>query len=129
MAPERNIHFLSHGSSNPSTTSGSGNTGGSFGSQHSGGHKLQLLSPDERILFLAYCLIADGKWLCASVTDERGSLLDTTLINLNVPSEDTLPPLEQQKEWKHKERHSQIADALQRLWLFVRCVVSFITIL
>nr|CAD2188210.1 unnamed protein product [Meloidogyne enterolobii] len=123
LAPERNIHFLSHGSSNPSTTSGSGNTGGSFGSQHSGGHKLQLLSPDERILFLAYCLIADGKWLCASVTDERGSLLDTTLINLNVPSEDTLPPLEQQKEWKHKERHSQIADALQRLWLFVRSVM------
>ncbi|CAK5081745.1 unnamed protein product [Meloidogyne enterolobii] len=123
LAPERNIHFLSHGSSNPSTTSGSGNTGGSFGGQQSGGHKLQLLSPDERILFLAYCLIADGKWLCASVTDERGSLLDTTLINLNVPSEDTLPPLEQQKEWKHKERHSQIADALQRLWLFVRSVM------
>jgi hypothetical protein len=108
------------------TTGNSGNVG-SGGGQHSltVGHKLQLLNADERVLFLAYCLIADGNWLCASVTDERGSLLDTAFINLNVPSEDSLPSLEPQKEWRHRERHSQIADALQRLWLFVRSVVSF----
>lgn len=89
---------------------------------------MQLLNSDERILFLAYCLIADGKWLCASVTDERGSLLDTALINLNVPSEDSLPPLEPQKEWRHRERHSQISDALQRLWLFIRSIVSYLSL-
>ncbi|KAL3083455.1 hypothetical protein niasHS_011257 [Heterodera schachtii] len=82
-----------------------------------------LLCPEgERVLFLAYCILPGDDWLCAAVTDERGTLLDTTLINL------WCPQLAQStagmgKEWRHRQRHSQIADALQRLWMFAQSVM------
>ncbi|KAG5450511.1 mediator complex subunit Srb9 [Clonorchis sinensis] len=38
------------------------------------------------VLFVAYCLSQDQQWLLASFTDEQGSLLDQTLINIRVPS-------------------------------------------
>ncbi|KAJ8725939.1 hypothetical protein PYW08_004122 [Mythimna loreyi] len=37
------------------------------------------------VLFLAYCLSHDQRWLLASATDARGELLDTAAINIHVP--------------------------------------------
>ncbi|KAJ0180779.1 hypothetical protein K1T71_004183 [Dendrolimus kikuchii] len=37
------------------------------------------------VLFLAYCLSHDQRWLLAAATDARGELLDTAAINIHVP--------------------------------------------
>ncbi|CAH2990440.1 unnamed protein product [Chilo suppressalis] len=37
------------------------------------------------VLFLAYCLSHDQRWLLAAATDARGELLDTAAINVHVP--------------------------------------------
>lgn len=92
-----------------------------------------LLCPEgERVLLVAYCLLpaaadygmqpddCSSEWLCAAATDERGALLDTALINISAPQ---LPPPAQGKEWRPRQRHSQIADALQRLWQFAQSVM------
>jgi hypothetical protein len=120
LAPARSINLLPS-SSNYSSNINHQNS--NTAQTASNGHKLQLLNPEERVLFLAYCLLPNNDWLCAAVTDERGALLDTTLINIAVPP-GSLPPAEANKEWRIKKRHSQIADAIQRLWLFVQSVVS-----
>lgn len=88
-----------------------------------GNNKLPpLLCPEgERVLLLAYCLLPGDDWLCAGVTDERGALLDTALINLRPATQDV--PKQPGKEWRHRLRHSQIADALQRLWQFAQGVM------
>ncbi|OWR52508.1 hypothetical protein KGM_209621 [Danaus plexippus plexippus] len=38
------------------------------------------------VLFLAYCLSHDQRWLLAAATDGRGELLDTAAINIHVPA-------------------------------------------
>ncbi|XP_072944044.1 mediator of RNA polymerase II transcription subunit 13 [Epargyreus clarus] len=38
------------------------------------------------VLFLAYCLSHDQRWLLAAATDARGELLDTAAINIHVPA-------------------------------------------
>ncbi|XP_068630122.1 mediator of RNA polymerase II transcription subunit 13 isoform X2 [Battus philenor] len=38
------------------------------------------------VLFVAYCLSHDQRWLLAAATDARGELLDTAAINIHVPS-------------------------------------------
>lgn len=37
-------------------------------------------------LFVCYCLTEDQKWLVASCSNERGDLLETTVINIEVPN-------------------------------------------
>ncbi|XP_041976990.1 mediator of RNA polymerase II transcription subunit 13 isoform X2 [Aricia agestis] len=37
------------------------------------------------VLYVAYCLSHDQRWLLASATDARGELLDTAAINIHVP--------------------------------------------
>ncbi|CAG9784039.1 unnamed protein product [Diatraea saccharalis] len=37
------------------------------------------------VLYLAYCLSHDQRWLLAAATDARGELLDTAAINIHVP--------------------------------------------
>lgn len=41
---------------------------------------------DCAVLFLAYCLSHDQRWLLAAATDARGELLDTALIDIHVPA-------------------------------------------
>uniref|UniRef100_A0A183C4A1 Mediator of RNA polymerase II transcription subunit 13 n=1 Tax=Globodera pallida TaxID=36090 RepID=A0A183C4A1_GLOPA len=83
-----------------------------------------LLCPEgERVLFLAYCILPGDDWLCAAVTDERGALLDNTLINLCPSTTTTGQTPGVGIEWRHRQRHSQIADALQRLWMFAQSVM------
>lgn len=38
------------------------------------------------VLFLAYCLSHDQRWLLASCTDQHGEMLDTCVINIDVPN-------------------------------------------
>ncbi|CAH2073116.1 unnamed protein product, partial [Iphiclides podalirius] len=38
------------------------------------------------VLFVAYCLSHDQRWLLAAATDARGELLDTAAINIHVPA-------------------------------------------
>ncbi|CAK1545073.1 unnamed protein product [Leptosia nina] len=38
------------------------------------------------VLYVAYCLSHDQRWLLAAATDSRGELLDTTAINIYVPA-------------------------------------------
>uniref|UniRef100_A0A914HFG2 Mediator of RNA polymerase II transcription subunit 13 n=1 Tax=Globodera rostochiensis TaxID=31243 RepID=A0A914HFG2_GLORO len=83
-----------------------------------------LLCPEgERVLFLAYCILPGDDWLCAAVTDERGALLDNTLINLCPSTTTSAQTPGVGIEWRHRQRHSQIADALQRLWMFAQSVM------
>lgn len=72
------------------------------------------MNPDEKVLFVSYCLL-DDDWLCAAVTDESGHLLDSALINLTNP--------ESKNNFKYKSR-SQIYDSINRLWLYIQGVLS-----
>jgi mediator of RNA polymerase II transcription subunit 13 len=38
------------------------------------------------VLYVAYCISEDQRWLLASVTDDRGEILDTTTISIYVPN-------------------------------------------
>lgn len=44
------------------------------------------------VLFLAYCLSHDQRWLLAAATDARGELLDTAAINIHVPQRYAMQP-------------------------------------
>lgn len=81
--------------------------------------KLQLISCEEKILFVNYCLIND-EWLCAAATDEQGHLLDNALINMSVPIGTKSTHLIYKKQ-------SQIYDTIQRLWLFIQSVLAMNT--
>lgn len=82
---------------------------------HNGSNgKLQLVNNDERVLFVNYCLVRD-RWLCTSVVDNTGHLMDTALINLDVSAENRL--------WRYKNK-SQVNDALSRLWLYIQGFLS-----
>lgn len=43
------------------------------------------------VLFVAYCLSHDQRWLLAAATDARGELLDTAAINIHVPARFVAP--------------------------------------
>lgn len=38
------------------------------------------------VLFVAYCLSHDQRWLLASCTDQYGELLETCIISIDVPN-------------------------------------------
>ena len=40
----------------------------------------------SQILFCCYCLTEDQRWLLASVTNDKGDLLETTSINIEIPN-------------------------------------------
>ncbi|CAD5217572.1 unnamed protein product [Bursaphelenchus xylophilus] len=82
----------------------------SIGFQNSA-NKFCLINPEERVLFVSYCLVGDDI-LIASCTDQYGHLHDTTLINLhNNP----------QPGFRLKQR--LISLGIQRLWLFIQSVL------
>lgn len=87
----------------------------SNGTGSSSSAKLQLISIEEKILFINYCLLND-EWLCAAVTDEQGHLLDNVLINMTVP-------IEIKNSNIVYKNQSQIYDTIQRLWLFIQSVL------
>ena len=43
-------------------------------------------SPQSSVLYVSYCISEDQRWLIASATDDRGELLETTIISIYVPN-------------------------------------------
>lgn len=44
------------------------------------------LPPKYNVLFVGYCLSHDQRWLLVSCTDQQGELLETSIINIDVPN-------------------------------------------
>lgn len=44
----------------------------------------------HNVLFVAYCLSHDQRWLLASCTDQYGELLETCIISIDVPNRSVL---------------------------------------
>lgn len=44
------------------------------------------LPPKYNVLFVGYCLSHDQRWILASCTDQQGELLETCVINIDVPN-------------------------------------------
>ncbi|KAF5394970.1 Mediator of RNA polymerase II transcription subunit 13 [Paragonimus heterotremus] len=80
------------------------------------------------VLFVAYCLSQDQQWLVASFTDEQGSLLDQTLINIRVPT-CFFTALESRKSQQPSSENcgrfiSPRRIGLMRLWDYVINLIS-----
>lgn len=44
------------------------------------------LPPKYNVLFVGYCLSHDQRWILVSCTDQQGELLETCIINVDVPN-------------------------------------------
>uniref|UniRef100_A0A8C9Z5H6 Mediator of RNA polymerase II transcription subunit 13 n=1 Tax=Sander lucioperca TaxID=283035 RepID=A0A8C9Z5H6_SANLU len=44
------------------------------------------LPPKYNVLFVGYCLSHDQRWILVSCTDQQGELLETSIINIDVPN-------------------------------------------
>ncbi|XP_076800008.1 mediator of RNA polymerase II transcription subunit 13-like isoform X2 [Clavelina lepadiformis] len=65
---------------------------------------------DHNILFVSYCLSHNQRWVLASATDQRGEILETCCVNIDVPP------------WRlsmaRKQRVSVRSEAIRKLWKF-----------
>ena len=53
----------------------------------SGASSLSPVIPtSSSVLYVAYCISEDHRWLLASATDDRGELVETTIISIYVPN-------------------------------------------
>ncbi|XP_078599270.1 mediator of RNA polymerase II transcription subunit 13-like [Branchiostoma floridae x Branchiostoma japonicum] len=73
------------------------------------------LTPKSGVLFCAYCLSSDQRWILATVTDLRGELLDTVVISVEAP----ISP--------KPRKVSACRMGLQKLWEFVLSVIATTT--
>ncbi|XP_078680672.1 mediator of RNA polymerase II transcription subunit 13-like [Branchiostoma floridae x Branchiostoma belcheri] len=73
------------------------------------------LTPKSGVLFCAYCLSSDQRWLLATVTDLRGELLDTVVISVEAP----ISP--------KPRKVTACRMGLQKLWEFVLSVIATTT--
>ncbi|XP_039856881.1 mediator of RNA polymerase II transcription subunit 13-like isoform X2 [Simochromis diagramma] len=62
------------------------------------------LPPKYNVLFVGYCLSHDQRWLLVSCTDQQGELLETCIINIDVPNRARRPKASARKM------------GLQKLW-------------
>jgi mediator of RNA polymerase II transcription subunit 13 len=83
--------------------------------------KLKIKNPDEKVLFVTYCLIKDD-FLIVSVTDDRGELNDTEIISI---SRRTTPKKSQDQ--KMSSQVSLVVEAIQRLWAYIQGIMSMDT--
>uniref|UniRef100_A0A671YVW6 Mediator of RNA polymerase II transcription subunit 13 n=1 Tax=Sparus aurata TaxID=8175 RepID=A0A671YVW6_SPAAU len=60
--------------------------------------------PKYNVLFVGYCLSHDQRWILVSCTDQQGELLETCIINIDVPSRARRPKVSARKM------------GLQKLW-------------
>ncbi|KAK3084678.1 hypothetical protein FSP39_017312 [Pinctada imbricata] len=67
------------------------------------------------VLFCAYCLSEDQRWLLAVCTDENGELMETCTINVEIPNRN------------RRKKASARKIGLQKLWDFLLGVVSITT--
>ncbi|XP_028318308.1 mediator of RNA polymerase II transcription subunit 13-like isoform X1 [Gouania willdenowi] len=62
------------------------------------------IHPKYNVLFVGYCLSHDQRWLLVSCTDQQGELLETCIINIDVPNRARRPKISARK------------IGLQKLW-------------
>uniref|UniRef100_A0A8C7ZCI3 Mediator of RNA polymerase II transcription subunit 13 n=1 Tax=Oryzias sinensis TaxID=183150 RepID=A0A8C7ZCI3_9TELE len=62
------------------------------------------LPPKYNVLFVGYCLSHDQRWILVSCTDQQGELLETCIINIDVPNRTRRPKVSPRKM------------GLQKLW-------------
>uniref|UniRef100_A0A8D0D4T2 Mediator of RNA polymerase II transcription subunit 13 n=1 Tax=Sander lucioperca TaxID=283035 RepID=A0A8D0D4T2_SANLU len=62
------------------------------------------LPPKYNVLFVGYCLSHDQRWILVSCTDQQGELLETSIINIDVPNRLRRPKVSARKM------------GLQKLW-------------
>ncbi|XP_040053717.2 mediator of RNA polymerase II transcription subunit 13-like isoform X3 [Gasterosteus aculeatus] len=62
------------------------------------------LPPKYNVLFVGYCLSHDQRWILVSCTDQQGELLETSIINIDVPNRARRPKVSARKM------------GLQKLW-------------
>lgn len=62
------------------------------------------LPPKYNVLFVGYCLSHDQRWILVSCTDQQGELLETCIINIDVPNRSRRPKVSARKM------------GLQKLW-------------
>ncbi|XP_034047334.1 mediator of RNA polymerase II transcription subunit 13-like isoform X2 [Thalassophryne amazonica] len=55
------------------------------------------LPPKYNVLFVGYCLSHDQRWLLMSCTDQQGELLETCIINIDVPNRARRPKVSARK--------------------------------
>ncbi|XP_035523750.1 mediator of RNA polymerase II transcription subunit 13-like isoform X1 [Morone saxatilis] len=60
--------------------------------------------PKYNVLFVGYCLSHDQRWILVSCTDQQGELLETCIINIDVPNRSRRPKVSARKM------------GLQKLW-------------
>ncbi|XP_002735637.1 mediator of RNA polymerase II transcription subunit 13-like [Saccoglossus kowalevskii] len=63
-------------------------------------------------LFVGYCLSHDQRWLLASCTDLRGEMMETCMINIDIPNS------------KRRKKVSQRKHAIRKLWDFILGVTA-----
>ncbi|XP_050408100.1 mediator of RNA polymerase II transcription subunit 13 isoform X3 [Patella vulgata] len=64
------------------------------------------------VLFCGYCLSEDQRWLLSVVTDERGELMETCVVNIEIPNRN------------RRKKASARKIGLRKLWDFLVGVVS-----
>ncbi|ESO97898.1 hypothetical protein LOTGIDRAFT_153005 [Lottia gigantea] len=64
------------------------------------------------VLFCGYCLSEDQRWLLAVVTDERGELMETCVVNIEIPNRN------------RRKKASARRIGLRKLWDFLVGIVS-----
>ncbi|XP_064647452.1 mediator of RNA polymerase II transcription subunit 13-like isoform X2 [Lineus longissimus] len=64
------------------------------------------------ILMVSYCLSEDQRWLIATLTDERGEVLESSTINIEIPNRN------------RRKKASARKIGLQKLWDFICGVIS-----
>ena len=64
------------------------------------------------VLYLSYCLSQDQSWLLGAVTDDRGELFETVIINVDIPNRN------------RRKKVSARRSGLQKLMDFVLGVMS-----
>ncbi|KAM6902172.1 mediator of RNA polymerase II transcription subunit 13-like [Xenentodon cancila] len=62
------------------------------------------LPPKYNVLFVGYCLSHDQRWILVSCTDQQGELLETCIINVDIPNRTRRPKVSARKM------------GLQKLW-------------
>ena len=112
----------------PSPGAGTGSSGTSGGSGGTGGHSsannsvfnpangplltAQPHQPQCSVLYVAYCLSSDQRYLLTSCCDENGELVESTSIHIEVD-----------ERTRRRQPHAR-RIALRKLWEFIVCVVS-----
>uniref|UniRef100_A0A667YDZ0 Mediator of RNA polymerase II transcription subunit 13 n=1 Tax=Myripristis murdjan TaxID=586833 RepID=A0A667YDZ0_9TELE len=71
------------------------------------------LPPKFNVLFVGYCLSHDQRWILVSCTDQQGELLETCVINIDVPNRYGMPELLTQAR---RPKVSARKMGLQKLW-------------